>query len=152
MKTIRFERDGAIGNIVLAGDYLEFAARCGLLLRDHFIGRFERLKPIGGADIFSEFDGLLEDRIAYHRIERPVEGDPEIGWALDPLWWGRGLATEAGGACVAWAFGELGYERVVSITIEENTASRNVMAKLGFTLHARVPSEWGELWVHAVDR
>src|SRR5205823_2737634 len=66
------------------GDYLEFAARCGLLLRDHFIGRFERLKPIGGADIFSEFDGLLEDRIGYHRIERPVEGDPEIGAVVSP--------------------------------------------------------------------
>jgi hypothetical protein len=26
------------------------------------------------------------------------------------------------------------------------------MAKLGFELHERVPSEWGELWVHALDR
>ena len=22
--------------------------------------------------------------------------DPEVGWALDPAWWGRGIATEAG--------------------------------------------------------
>jgi RimJ/RimL family protein N-acetyltransferase len=48
--------------------------------------------------------------------------------------------------------GELGYARVVSITVEANTASRNVMAKLGLRLHERVPSEWGELWVHALDR
>ena len=33
--------------------------------------------------------------------------DPEVGWALDPAWWGRGLATEAGAAAVAWGFGEL---------------------------------------------
>jgi RimJ/RimL family protein N-acetyltransferase len=83
--------------------------------------------------------------------------DPEVGWALDPAWWGRGLATEAGAAAVAWGFGELrfgelGYTRLVSITTEANTASRNVMAKLGFRLHERVPSEWGELWVHALDR
>jgi len=26
------------------------------------------------------------------------------------------------------------------------------MAKLGFTLHAVVDSEWGPLWVHALDR
>ena len=45
-----------------------------------------------------------------------------------------------------------GFERVVSITTEANVASRNVMAKLGFTLHAQVPSEWGILWVHALDR
>ena len=78
--------------------------------------------------------------------------DPEVGWALDPPWWGRGLATEAGAAAVAWGFGELGYTRLVSITTEGNAASRNVMAKLGFELHERVPSDWGELWVHARDR
>ena len=85
----------------------------------------------------------------YHRM---WPHDPEVGWALDPAWWGRGLATEAGSAMVAWSFGELGFERVVSITTEANSASRNVMAKLGFTLHAQVPSEWGLLWVHALDR
>ena len=77
--------------------------------------------------------------------------DPEVGWALDPAWWGRGIATEAGTAAVAWGFGELGYTRLVSITSEPNIASRNVMAKLGFELHERIPSEWGELWVHKLD-
>jgi RimJ/RimL family protein N-acetyltransferase len=85
----------------------------------------------------------------YHRM---WPADPEIGWALDPGWWGRGLATEAGAASVEWAFGPLGFERVVSITTAANTASLGVMAKLGFRLHERVPSEWGELLVHALDR
>ena len=85
----------------------------------------------------------------YHRM---WSADPEVGWALDPAWWGRGLATEAGEASVAWAFGELGFGRVVSITTEENAASRNVMRKLGFELLTIVPSEWGPLWVHARDR
>lgn len=85
----------------------------------------------------------------FHRL---WAGEPEVGWALDPAWWGRGIATEAGAASVAWAFGDLGYPRLVSITTEANVASRHVMAKLGFALHARVPSEWGELWVHALDR
>jgi RimJ/RimL family protein N-acetyltransferase len=85
----------------------------------------------------------------YHRY---WAADPEVGWALDPAWWGRGIATEAGAAAVEWAFGELRYARVVSITTEANTASRNVMGKLGFTLHAQLPSEWGTLWVHALDR
>jgi RimJ/RimL family protein N-acetyltransferase len=78
--------------------------------------------------------------------------DPEIGWGLAPAWWGRGLATEAGGAAIAWAFGELGLARVVSITSEANLASRRVMAKLGFQRHAVVESEWGELWVHLLER
>jgi RimJ/RimL family protein N-acetyltransferase len=86
------------------------------------------------------------------QFHRAWPQDPEVGWALDPAWWGSGIGTEAGAASVAWSFGELGFERVVSITTESNAASRNVMAKLGFTLHARVPSEWGILWVHALDR
>jgi RimJ/RimL family protein N-acetyltransferase len=85
----------------------------------------------------------------YHRA---WPDDPEVGWALDPAWWGRGIATEAGRACVNWAFGELGFERVVSITTEENIASRSVMAKLGFDLLTVLPSEWGPLWVHALSR
>ena len=85
----------------------------------------------------------------YHRY---WPADPEVGWALDPAWWGRGLATEAGAAAVEWGHGELGYERLVSITVEANTASRNVMHKLGFELLEVLPSEWGPLWVHARDR
>ena len=85
----------------------------------------------------------------FHRL---WSHDPEIGWALDPAWWGRGIATEAGAASLAWVFGDLGYARAVSITTAPNVASLNVMRKLGFALHARVPSEWGELLVHAVDR
>jgi RimJ/RimL family protein N-acetyltransferase len=85
----------------------------------------------------------------YHRM---WPHDPELGWALDPAWWGRGIATEAGAACLDWAFGPLDFARVVSITTEPNTASRNVMAKLGFRIQEHVESEWGTLWVHARDR
>jgi RimJ/RimL family protein N-acetyltransferase len=87
----------------------------------------------------------------YHRA---WPHDPEVGWAFDPAWWGRGLATEAGRASVEWAFGELDFERVVSITTEANVVSRRVMAKLGFRLLELVPfPELGlDLWVHALDR
>jgi RimJ/RimL family protein N-acetyltransferase len=84
----------------------------------------------------------------YHRM---WPDDPEVGWALDPAWWGKGIATEAGRASVDWAFGELGYARLVSITTDPNIASRNVMSKLGFELHARIPSEWGVLLVHMLQ-
>jgi RimJ/RimL family protein N-acetyltransferase len=87
--------------------------------------------------------------VAFHRL---WPHDPEVGWWIAPAWQGRGLATEAGAEAVAWAFGELGFARLVSISLEENLASRAVMAKLGFALLERVPSEWGELWVHALDK
>ena len=89
--------------------------------------------------------------VQYHRA---WPHDPEVGWAFDPGWWGRGLATEAGAACVRWAFGELGFERVVSITVEENLTSRRVMEKLGFALLTTKPDPalGITLWIHALDR
>lgn len=86
---------------------------------------------------------------AYH-VSWPQ--DPEVGWWIVPGRQGQGLATEAGAASVRWAFDELGFDRLVSIALEGNVTSRAVMAKLGFTLHERVPSEWGELMVHALDK
>ncbi len=87
--------------------------------------------------------------VAFHRI---WADDPEVGWAIDPAWWGRGLATEAGAACVAWAFGPLAYRRLVSISLPANVASRRVMQKLGFRVLEVLPSSpWGELWIHALD-
>ena len=79
--------------------------------------------------------------------------DPELGWGVDPAWWGRGIATEMGAACLGWAFGGLGLRRLVSITVEENRASRRVMEKLGFALLTTLsgPDPGTALWVHRLD-
>ncbi len=58
----------------------------------------------------------------------------EIGWRLARPAWGQGLATEGARATVDFAFGPLGLERIVSITVPENRDSWNVMQKLGMTL------------------
>jgi len=96
--------------------------------------------------------GELVGRIglSYHRA---WPADPELGWLIDPAHAGLGLATEGGAACVEYGFGVLGAQRLVSICIEENAASRRVMEKLGFRLHERVPFEplGITLWVHALD-
>lgn len=73
--------------------------------------------------------------LAYHRM---WPSDPEVGWLIDTPWQGQGLATEAGAACIAYGFEELGLPRLVSISTPENAASRRVMEKLGFR-------EWQEL-------
>ena len=102
------------------------------------------LRPAGGRVAES---GELIGRIGA-AVHRMWPDDPEVGWALDPPG-GAGVSRpRQAAAVVAWSFGELGFERVVSITTEANTASREVMAKLGFTLHAQIPSEWGLLWIH----
>jgi len=55
----------------------------------------------------------------------------EIGWRLDPVAWGRGLATEGARAALAHGFSSPELHEVVSIYQPENTASGRVMTRLG---------------------
>ena len=55
----------------------------------------------------------------------------EIGWRLDPVVWGRGLATEGARAALAHGFSSPDLNEVVSIYQPENVASGRVMARLG---------------------
>jgi RimJ/RimL family protein N-acetyltransferase len=76
--------------------------------------------------------------LAYHRV---WPSDPEVGWLIDTPWQGRGYATEAGAACINYAFGELGFDRVVSICTAQNVASKRVMEKLGFRVWRELHDE-----------
>jgi ribosomal-protein-alanine N-acetyltransferase len=62
----------------------------------------------------------------------PGGPDISLGYAFGPDHWGQGYATEAARAVLDEAFGPLGLTRVVAITREANTGSRNVLRKLGF--------------------
>lgn len=64
--------------------------------------------------------------------------DVEIGFALLPEYWGRGLATEAGHFCLRLARFELGLETLVGATTQENHASQNVLRKLGLRHESEV--------------
>ena len=73
----------------------------------------------------------------------------ELGYELDPAYWGRGYAAEAGRAMLAFAFGELGIHRVQAEVIAENTASARVLEKLGFRIEGRLrENQWfkGRWW------
>ena len=77
---------------------------------------------------------------------------PEIGYLLAQRFWGRGLATEAAIATRDYAFGELNFDRVVSLIRPENLPSQGVARRIGMrpvgsTLHAGV-----EHLVFAIDR
>ena len=68
--------------------------------------------------------------------------DTELGYALGRPWWGRGYASEAGEAILAEAFGPLGLDRVLAVAKRENTASLNVLRKLGFREEGEIQA-WG---------
>lgn len=56
----------------------------------------------------------------------------EVGWRLGEAFWGRGYATEAGGAAIRWGFTQLGLDEIISIFEPENVASGKAMDRLGF--------------------
>jgi ribosomal-protein-alanine N-acetyltransferase len=54
-----------------------------------------------------------------------------LGYAIGRAWWGRGIATEAGRAAVAWAIKTFDLTRIWARTDPRHTGSVRVMEKLG---------------------
>jgi len=63
---------------------------------------------------------------------RGSEGEPELAFELLRRVWRRGYATEASLAVLDWARSS-GHERLWATVWDWNTASRRVLAKIGFT-------------------
>ncbi|MGI4886878.1 MAG: GNAT family N-acetyltransferase [Janthinobacterium lividum] len=70
-------------------------------------------------------------------VEPSVKGWPEMGWVLAPHAHGRGYATEATQAALAWGDAHLPKPRTVCLIDEANAPSRGLAAKLGFQEYAR---------------
>lgn len=64
-------------------------------------------------------------------------GDLEIGWWLARDVWGRGYATEAGGAAMRHVLETVGRPRVVAIIAPDNEPSKRVVARLGMHYDGR---------------
>jgi RimJ/RimL family protein N-acetyltransferase len=70
----------------------------------------------------------------------------EIGWRLDPAYWGRGYATEAARLALDDGFERLRLQEVVALTVPANLRSQAIMQRLGMRRtasddfdHPRVP-------------
>jgi RimJ/RimL family protein N-acetyltransferase len=83
---------------------------------------------IPGVTRFAGFIGL-----SIPRFEAHFTPCVEIGWRLDALHWNQGYATEGARAALAFGFGSLQAEEIVSFTVPANVRSRRVMEKIGMT-------------------
>lgn len=61
----------------------------------------------------------------------PIGPAIEVGWRLISNAWGRGFATEAASAALAWGFLNLGVAEILAFTSETNAASQAVMRRVG---------------------
>jgi RimJ/RimL family protein N-acetyltransferase len=89
---------------------------------------------------------------------QPVEDQliPEVGYHIVPSEQGRGYATEAARACVAWVFANTQFDVVCSLVAPENTPSRAVAAKVHSSMReftwARNDQRMCLYWTERSDR
>jgi RimJ/RimL family protein N-acetyltransferase len=81
-------------------------------------------------------DGAYLGDVGFARFKRALgaafDDAPEMGWALSPRAQGRGYASEAVQAALAWAQAALP-GRIVCMIAPENAPSLRVAARCGFT-------------------
>lgn len=77
---------------------------------------------------FIGFSGLV-----YVPFEAHFTPAVEIGWRLDPAYWGCGYATEAARLALDDGFERMGLREIVAFTVIANWRSRRVMERLGMT-------------------
>lgn len=87
---------------------------------------------IQGFGMFALIDRTDGRWLGYVGPWRP-EGWPgnEIGWSLRRDAWGKGLATEAAGAAIDWAFERLGWTEIIHCIDPANRASQKLAERLG---------------------
>jgi RimJ/RimL family protein N-acetyltransferase len=78
--------------------------------------------------------GVPIGRVGMSRVfHLPMGPALELGWRVHPSEQGRGFATEAARACLAYAQDVLEVDEVVAYTHPDNRASRAVMGRLAMT-------------------
>ena len=83
---------------------------------------------VPGAAPFIGYVGLSVPRFTAH-----FTPCVEIGWRLARPYWGRGYATEAALASLAFGFENVGLQEIVSFTVPANVRSIAVMQRIGMT-------------------
>jgi ribosomal-protein-alanine N-acetyltransferase len=79
--------------------------------------------------LFRKDDGAFVGRCGMRYLDNTTQ--VELGYTLARAHWGQGLATEASLAVVRYAFEVMRVSRLVAVADPANTASVNVMRKLG---------------------
>ena len=108
--------DGKVLSLKEAGEYVELNIR---QYQTHEYGRYavrlkESRKLIGMCGFLNETYGI------------------DFGYRYSKVSWGKGFGFEAGKEVLEYGFSELGLEKVVGLTSEQNYGSIRILEKLGF--------------------
>jgi RimJ/RimL family protein N-acetyltransferase len=76
----------------------------------------------------------------------------ELGYRLKTPAWGKGYATEAAAAWIAYGFDELDLARIVGVTHPENVASQRILEKIGMRFERVTTYDGGPARLYAIER
>ncbi|HEX2451576.1 MAG TPA: GNAT family N-acetyltransferase [Gemmatimonadales bacterium] len=104
-------------------------------------------RAAGGAMRFAvrHDGGELVGVVGLHQIDRD-QLRAELGYWIGVPWWGRGYATEAAGAVVAYGFENLGLHKIHAHYLARNPASGKVLERIGMRREGLLREEvlkWG---------
>ncbi|MEU4243214.1 GNAT family protein [Actinoplanes sp. NPDC026619] len=93
-----------------------------------------RLRPIRADErLMVDVDGEAAGFVSYLKGRYGIRGDYyEIGCALLPAYWGRGIGWRAQALLTAYVFDHWPVQRVQAGTQPENVAERKALLKAGF--------------------
>jgi RimJ/RimL family protein N-acetyltransferase len=77
-------------------------------------------------------------------FDGPGPHQVELGYSVDPGWWGRGVASEALTILLGHLFMQHKVHRAVAITGTDNERSRALLKRLGFRHEGTMIESWWE--------
>jgi RimJ/RimL family protein N-acetyltransferase len=90
------------------------------------------------------------------RVNDRARREGNIGYELDPEYWGNGYATEAARAMLRYGFEQLGLHRIWAQGNADNTASAHLLEKLGMRREAHFrecdhfKGRWWDSFIYAM--
>ncbi|MBO0794820.1 MAG: GNAT family N-acetyltransferase, partial [Ktedonobacteraceae bacterium] len=90
------------------------------------------------------------------RRDTPDAQEADIGYELDPDYWGHGYATEVADALLAYGFQTLRLHRIWAQCIAENRGSVHVLEKIGMQQEGRLREQrwmkgrWWDVLLYAI--
>jgi RimJ/RimL family protein N-acetyltransferase len=118
-------------------DFMRFSL--GAFSREQTAGFLEKVRARDRAGLPSQFAVIFAQNTRligycgfFPQVVDEIE-ELEIGYRLDPAYWGCGIATEAARAVRDHGFDDLKLSRLISLIHPDNLASRRVAEKNGMT-------------------
>lgn len=99
------------------------------LIHSFHIGFYENKAIRWGIQLKNE--NSLIGTVGFHAVSSKHRR-AEIGYEMNPTYWGQGLATEAIGKAVEYGFNEMKLNRIGAIVFLDNRNSNELLLKLGF--------------------